>query len=54
MLPQNMASSKVAQLTPFEQEVIRLLSENNSLLKQNYQLLVRIEDNVRRIKSNTS
>jgi hypothetical protein len=48
-------------LTKYEQEVLRLLSENNVLLKENNQILKvnrelinKIEDYTRGIKSNTS
>jgi len=48
------------ELTEYEQQVLRLLSENNALLKENNQILKlnrevirKIEDYTRGIKSNT-
>jgi len=43
-----------SQLTPFEEEVIRLLTETNLILKFNNALLENINENVRSIKANTS
>jgi hypothetical protein len=49
------------KLTAYEQEMLRLMSENNALLKENNQILKsgrelmnKIEDYTRGIRSNTS
>lgn len=63
-----MSSSKSIELTSFEQELLRLLAENNELMKQNnrvvkennhllkehHKILVNIDENVRKIKYNTN
>lgn len=50
-----------SRLTKYEQEVLRLLTENNALLKENIEMLKlnrdsirRIEEYTRGIKANTS
>lgn len=42
------------RLTDYEQEALRLLTENNAMLKQNIQILLQIEDHLRKIKYNTN
>ena len=41
-------------LSTLEQEIINLLKENNKIQMQNLKLLLNINENVRRIKANTS
>ena len=41
-------------LTTFEEEIIRLLKETNLILRFNNALLENINENVRRIKTNTT
>ena len=49
------------ELTNYEQEILKLVTENNALLKENnailrgnYELMLKVEDYLRGIKSNTS
>jgi hypothetical protein len=53
--------NQMSELSNYEREVLRLLTENNallnennSILKENHRLLVAIDDNVRKIKFNTN
>ena len=62
------SSAKVSELSPYERDVLKLLAENNALLKENNRILqdsnrilqadrdilIRLDDNIRRIKVNTS
>jgi len=47
-------SHEQPKLTAFEQEVIRLLTENNYISKVNQKLLLSIDDSARKIKVNTN
>ena len=47
-------NSTSGRLDTLEEEIVRLLKENNRILKINTTLLENINENVRRIKTNTS
>jgi hypothetical protein len=49
-----MAETETIKMTPFEQEVIRLLTENNRLLNENHKLLVSLDETAKKIKANTN
>ena len=47
-------NSTSGRLDTLEEEIVRLLKENNRILKINTTLLENINENLRRIKTNTS
>ena len=49
-----MVQETVTSMSKFEEEVIRLLSENNTILKDSRAILASMEDLLKKIKGNTS